>query len=158
MPAYFLHITSDLDSQLKDQLEALPDISLLTIPAGTDTSILAAEDNVSKLSHVRFIDARSGDPLLINSMLACGSHVVQELPVLLLVEPATLVSDLLDRLNIGELTPVELISVSDMDSALFKMRLRLLTHRGPPLTQDPVRDNAYAILQQVMRVSNDWMV
>nr|MBX2884603.1 hybrid sensor histidine kinase/response regulator [Granulosicoccus sp.] len=39
-----------------------------------------------------------------------------------------------------------------------KMRLRLLTRRGPPLTQDPVRDNAYAILQQVMRVSNDWMV
>lgn len=110
-------------------------------------SIVATENANS--TDIRLVDGRTESPLIIDPLL----------PTLLVVDP--------DKMPVGfdkavlslNTHQLELITESELDGPTLSLRIQLLQSRiNQSAGKDIVRENAYTILREVMRVSNDWIV
>lgn len=109
--------------------------------------IVSANDAIS--TDIRIIDARTEVPLTIDPAQ----------PALVVFNPTSLAAEFNNSLHALNTENIELITDTELDSPALLLRLQLWQSRiQHPATEDIVRANAHAILQSVMRESNDWMV
>ena len=128
--------------------EPAPDISALLQPH-VDWAVV---DNNAEFDSFDacFIDCRNQCVSIPDTLLTASIR----LPVIALINENSTFNDQ----SFSTILPVELATAADMSTPMFIVRLRAAQARLSKMEQaDPVRDNAYQILQTIMHLSTDWI-
>lgn len=130
---------------------------ILPDPAAPD--LYTRLQKASPIPVVSVDDATSHDIRVVDGRTDSAIIISHSLPTLVIVDPANMPAGLDKIVLSADVEQLELISDSELDSPALVLRIQLLKSRiGQSATEDIVRENAYTILQTVMRLSNDWMV
>ncbi len=128
------------------------DPELLSLLSSND-KVRVLQDTPQVIADARVVDVRSGQ---FQFPAALAERTT---PAFLLVIDQHTSSDFIDSLNLSAQSAVEMITLAEISSPVFELRLSMLCKRAAAQTTgDVVRDNAYSILRTVMQLSNDWMV